>query len=100
MSAVGHMPNDHPHPLFQATLRSVCGPAALDLDPREVLYAADAVSQLAEVCARAVVDKGRRVAVLADCRTRAVAGDEAAEILRRAGWQFPIRPAELRFAMT
>jgi glycerol dehydrogenase-like iron-containing ADH family enzyme len=81
------MPKDHSQSLFQATLRSVCGPAALDLDPREVIYAADPVSQIAEVCGRAVPGQGRRVTVLADGRTRSVAGDAAADILRRAGWQ-------------
>jgi len=85
--------------VFQATLRSVCGAAALDLDPRDVIYAADAVSQIAEVCDSALArhmaansgrQATRRVSVLADGRTQAVAGDAAAEILRRAGWQVSI----------
>ncbi len=73
--------------LFRDTLRSVCGAAAMEIDPREVIYDADAVSQIAAVCDRLVAGQGRRVAVLADSRTRTVAGDEASEILRGAGWQ-------------
>lgn len=81
------MRNDQTHSLFQTTLRSACGSAETDLDPREVIYAADAPSQLADVSARAVAGEGRRVAMLVDGRTRAVAGDEASEILRGAGWK-------------
>jgi glycerol-1-phosphate dehydrogenase [NAD(P)+] len=52
--------------------------------PREALYARGAVAQLPAICARAV--KGRRVAVLMDVRTRAVAGESAREALAAQGW--------------
>jgi glycerol-1-phosphate dehydrogenase [NAD(P)+] len=58
--------------------------------PEEVIYSADAVSRLPEVCAKYVAAPAggrRRCAVLMDARTRAAAGERAAAALRAAGWQ-------------
>ena len=52
------------------------------IDPREVLYAEDAIARMPELCAKYAARRGgagvsgaaRRVAVLFDARTRAAAG--------------------------
>jgi len=61
------------------------------ITPAEILYADDALRRLPEVCRRAVgASPGggprRSAAVVADARTRAVAGAAAAEALRSDGW--------------
>jgi glycerol-1-phosphate dehydrogenase [NAD(P)+] len=71
------------HNLFEDSLCRSFGRRP-DIDPREVVYAVDALERLPEICARAV--PGRRATVLMDERTRCVAGVEAAAALRRAGW--------------
>ena len=62
------------------------------IDPREVLYADDAISSLPALCQRYC--PSRRAAVLSDARTRVAAGSAVAEALRAAGWEvreIPIR---------
>ena len=70
--------------LFGKTIECTCG-RTHKIEPREVIYAKDALSRLTSVCCR-VVD-GRQVAVLMDVRTRAAAGGEAADLLSGAGWK-------------
>ncbi len=70
--------------LFGKTFDCVCGKRHI-IEPREVIYAEDAVEQLPTACARATA--GHAAAVLMDVRTRAVAGAQAARSLRRAGWE-------------
>lgn len=70
--------------LFGTTFDCPCG-RRHSIEPREVVYADDALARLPEVCARAT--PGRRAVVLMDARTREVAGAEAARQLAAAGWQ-------------
>jgi len=69
--------------LFGKTFECTCG-RTHTIEPREVVYADDALAQLPAVCARAT--DGRNVAMLMDVRTRAAAGAAAAEALAGAGW--------------
>jgi glycerol-1-phosphate dehydrogenase [NAD(P)+] len=55
------------------------------IDPREVLYADDAITRMPDLCAK--YSAGRRVAVLFDARTRVAAGGAVADGLRADGWQ-------------
>jgi glycerol dehydrogenase-like iron-containing ADH family enzyme len=55
------------------------------IDPREVLYADDAIARMPALCAK--YSAGRRVAVLFDTRTRQAAGAAVADGLRADGWQ-------------
>ncbi len=54
------------------------------IDPREVLYADDAIDRLPALCAGHT--PGRRVGVLMDARTRAAAGAAIASAFRRDAW--------------
>ena len=69
--------------IFGKTFECECG-RTHTIDPREVIYADDAIGRLPEVCARYA--DGRRAAVLMDVRTQQVAGAEAAAALAEAGW--------------
>jgi glycerol-1-phosphate dehydrogenase [NAD(P)+] len=70
--------------IFGQTLPCICGKTHR-IEPREIVYAEDACAQLPAVCAR--LNLGRRVAVLADIRTREAAGSEVSEVLLGDGWQ-------------
>ena len=70
--------------LVGQTLVCGCGKTH-EIDPREVLYAEDAIERLPEVCGRHC--GGRRAAVLMDVRTREAAGADAAAALARDGWR-------------
>jgi len=69
--------------IFGQTFDCECG-RTHSIQPREVVYAPDAIDRLAGVCGRCA--GGRRCAVLMDARTRQAAGERAAEALDRAGW--------------
>ncbi|MBN2584460.1 MAG: iron-containing alcohol dehydrogenase [Planctomycetes bacterium] len=56
------------------------------LEPRIVVCAADAVARTPRVCADVLGGAKQPVTVLADVRTRAVAGRAVAEALRSDGW--------------
>jgi glycerol-1-phosphate dehydrogenase [NAD(P)+] len=81
--------------LFGATFPCICG-RTHTIEPREIVYADDAVRQLPAVCRRAVESGGhphaKRVGatapalVLMDTRTRDVAGRAAAQALAADGW--------------
>jgi len=69
--------------LFGQTFTCTCGQTHT-IVPREVLYADDAPSRMADLCERAA---GRgRAGVLMDARTRDAAGAEVLAGLRDAGW--------------
>jgi len=70
--------------VFGRTWECACGKTH-QIDPREIVYAQDALSQLPSILARA--SDGRRVAVLMDQRTRQAAGEAIARELPRQGWQ-------------
>ena len=55
------------------------------IDPRELLYADDAVARFPAVCERHC--RGRRASVLTDVRTREAAGADVARALAGAGWR-------------
>jgi len=69
--------------LFGKTFDCECGKRHT-VEPREIVYAADALNVLPAVCARAT--EGRRVVAIMDERTRHIAGHEAARILKAADW--------------
>ena len=69
--------------IFGSTIACECGKTHV-ITPRWIVYQDDAIQRLPEMCAMATGN--RRAAVLMDVRTRGVAGGEAAEMLRRAGW--------------
>ena len=70
--------------IFGRTFFCECGKTHT-VQPREVLYARGAAEQFPALCARAV--SGRRVTLLMDERTRAVAGRELGRSLAGGGWQ-------------
>lgn len=70
--------------IFGKTFECECG-RTHTIAPREVIYAADAMSQLPAACGRA--SDGRAAMVLMDVRTRAVAGAGASRALAAAGWR-------------
>ena len=70
--------------IFGRTWECDCGKTHR-IEPREIVYAPDALAQLPAVLARA--SEGRRVAVLMDARTRQAAGEAIARELARQGWQ-------------
>jgi len=65
------------------TISCACGKTHR-IDPREVLYADDAVAQCPALCARHC--KGRSVSVVMDVRTRQAAGLDVMRALTEAGW--------------
>jgi len=69
--------------IFGKTFDCECGKRHA-VEPREIVYDADAINLLPAVCARAT--KGRRVVLIMDARTRHVGGRDAASILRAADW--------------
>ncbi len=77
------MSSDHDE-IFGRTFSCECG-RTHGIDPREVLYAADALEKLPAICARAT--SGRRAAVLMDVRTREAAGSNVCAALATGGWQ-------------
>ena len=70
--------------LFGRTFECSCGKTHR-IGPKEILYSDDAIARLPELMARYAA--GRRAAVLMDARTKAAAGEAAAEALRAAGWR-------------
>jgi len=68
--------------IYGTTFECGCG-RTHEIEPREVLCADGALSRLGEICDRHAA--GRDAAVIADVRTRAVAGDAAAADLTAAG---------------
>jgi len=74
--------------LYGATFDCTCG-RTHTIEPREMIVADYALDRLPDACARALSadgGHGTRAAVLMDARTREVAGSEAADRLRQAGW--------------
>lgn len=71
------------HAFFGSTFDCPCG-RRHDILPRKVLVADDAIQRLPALCAE--LTPGRRAAVLMDVRTRAAAGQAAADALAPA-WQ-------------
>lgn len=69
--------------LVGKTIACECGKTHR-IDPREVLYAEDAVARFPALCAKYCA--GRRVAVVFDARTREAAGDAIVRSLRGEGW--------------
>ena len=70
--------------IFGRTFLCECG-RTHKVEPREILYARGAAEQLPNLCARAA--SGRRVILLMDERTRAVAGRDLGRILAGSGWR-------------
>jgi len=76
--------NDHTFDtFFGQTIECACGKTHR-IEPGLVIYENDALRRLPAVLAEFAT--GRRVAVMMDTRTRAVAGAAAAQLLRAAGW--------------
>ena len=69
--------------IFGQTFDCPCGKTH-SIRPDTIVYADDAVTRAAEVC-EPYLD-GRRAVVLADVRTRGVAGEGIAEALTEGGW--------------
>ena len=65
--------------LFGRTIACECGKTHR-IEPREVVYARDALDRLPGICAQATT--GRRVAVLTDSRTHDVAGAAVCVLLK------------------
>lgn len=76
-----------PRNIFGRTIRCECG-RTHTIEPREIIYRADAVERLPWACAGALfrTNAEHSVAVLSDARTRLVAGRQAAMVLRDNGW--------------
>ncbi|MFH0911048.1 MAG: iron-containing alcohol dehydrogenase [Planctomycetota bacterium] len=70
--------------LLGETFACSCGRTHV-IEPREAIYADEALSLLPEILARHAL--GRRAAVLLDERTRAAAGEEALAALKAAHWR-------------
>lgn len=70
--------------LFGRTIACECGKTHR-IEPREVVYARDALDRLPGICAQATT--GRRVAVLTDSRTHDVAGAAVCVLLKSNGWK-------------
>ena len=70
------------HELFGSTIACECGKTHV-IEPREIVFADDAIAQLPAACDRHA--PGQRVAVIADSRTWVVAGGAVAEALAQAG---------------
>lgn len=78
------MKKAHMDSLLGQTIACGCG-RTHRIQPHQAIYAEDAMDRLAETCKRFAA--GRRVAVITDCRTREVAGRQAAAVLAGAGWE-------------
>jgi len=70
--------------IYGQTIECDCGKTH-HIEPQRVIYESGALTQLPEVLSEHTA--GRRVALLMDIRTREVAGEEAAVLLRDAGWE-------------
>lgn len=69
--------------LFGSRFDCPCGKTHY-IEPRQVVYADDAIARLPEVCSSAA--DGKNVVVLMDARTRIAAGIEVVESLEQTGW--------------
>ena len=71
-------------PIYGQTIECDCGKTH-HVEPQRVIYENGALSRLPEVLSEYTT--GRRVVLLMDIRTREVAGQEAAALLRDANWE-------------
>jgi len=71
-------------PIYGQTIECDCGKTH-HVEPQRVIYENSALSRLPEVLSEYTT--GRRVVLLMDIRTREVAGQEAAALLRDANWE-------------
>jgi len=71
-------------PIYGQTIECDCGKTH-HVEPQRVIYENGALSRLPEVLSEYTT--GRRVVALMDIRTREVAGQEAAALLRDANWE-------------
>ena len=69
---------------YGQTFQCECGKTHY-IEPREVVYSEDAISQLPSVLERSTT--GRRIAILSDIRTREAAGEDVVNEISRHGWQ-------------
>jgi glycerol-1-phosphate dehydrogenase [NAD(P)+] len=69
--------------LLDTTFDCECGQSH-EVPVRSIIYAEDATERLPEVLGSFM--NGRRIVLVADKRTRAIAGERAKEILEQAGW--------------
>jgi glycerol-1-phosphate dehydrogenase [NAD(P)+] len=72
-----------PEILLDTTFDCECG-RSHEVPVRSIIYAEDATERLPEVLGSLV--SGRRIVLVADKRTWAIAGEHAKEILEQAGW--------------
>jgi len=73
----------NPEKLLNTTFDCECG-SSHEVPVRSIIYAEDAIECLPELLASFV--KGRRIVLVTDKRTRAIAGERAKEILEQTGW--------------
>jgi len=71
-------------PIYGQTIECDCGKTH-HVEPERVIYESGALTRLPEVLSE--YTSGRRIVLLMDIRTREVAGQEAATLLRDANWE-------------
>jgi len=71
-------------PIYGQTIECDCGKTH-HVEPERVIYESGALTRLPEVLSE--YTSGRRIVLLMDIRTREVAGQEAATLLRDADWE-------------